>query len=78
MTEPTQPGHGCTVRTAEHDDLPAIVDLHLAIQAQHHEAEPAYYRPPDRAAIETMVRERMAQTPTPYLVAAPATGPALG
>ncbi len=78
MTERTRPRDGWTVRTAERGDLAAITDLHLAIQALHHEAEPAYYRAPDRAAIEAMVRERMEQTPTPYLVAAPTSGPAFG
>lgn len=70
-------GRWC-VRGAEREDYEAIVDLHLAVQALHHRAEPSRYCPPSREEVEEEVAKRMRERRAQYLVATDASGRAAG
>lgn len=67
-----------SVRSATEADLPAITDLHVAVQALHREAEPELYKPAARSSIEPMVRARLSADDHAYLVATTEGGDVVG
>lgn len=69
---------GFQIRAASRDDAEALFGLFAEVQALHAEAEPAFFRPPERDATFEAYLEEILGDPDQYLLLASRDGVAAG